>query len=186
MDSILSSAIALRQQAFEALEATPAYAQLKALDAAVVAMGGKSIWEQRVSDHSIAKGPLIAGGIGSGLVQAGKVRITGKLPLKRMSHAQAAYAALLKHGIPMQTAELMQAATQEGAYVGGERPMVNFTSSLSRDDRLISVKVKGAYYWWIENQPWPLDTTPDLPTVTWQAQQYNDAAKKEMTTMEPP
>jgi hypothetical protein len=75
----------------------------------------------------------------------------------RISHATAGEAALRKHGQPLPIGRLMEAARAEGATIGGNDPLANFRSSLSKDDRLASIMRNGMYFWWIKGEPLPSD-----------------------------
>lgn len=59
-----------------------------------------------------------------------------------MSVADAAHTIIHDHG-PAHTADLLQALEQRGKPVGGAKPAVNLASTLSRDDRFKSDRIRG-------------------------------------------
>ncbi|KPF92686.1 hypothetical protein IP81_05705 [Novosphingobium sp. AAP83] len=153
MNDILQATQALRDQAWDALRSSPAFAQVCALDDAVVAMGGASIL------GLAAEKPSAAPSAGTFRPSSGNVTINAvyNKSAKRISHAAAAYRALTLAGRPMQSPELLNAARAQGADIGGTKPIINMTSSLSRSDEVYSLRIGGVPHWWIIGQPLPHD-----------------------------
>lgn len=75
---------------------------------------------------------------------------------RKISQGDAAASALRTRGQPMSAADLLDQARAFGATIGGEKPLVGFTSTLSRDSRFVSVRKAGSYYWWFAGEPLPL------------------------------
>jgi hypothetical protein len=71
----------------------------------------------------------------------------------RPSHANAAIAVLTRTGHPMPLSALLPLAREEGAQVKGQDPEINFSSSLSRNERLRSVRYEGRSCWWLADRP---------------------------------
>jgi len=135
-DSILDKTIALRREAWEQVKATPAYAAYRAIDNAVVALGGDSA--------------LLSGALKPGSIYA------PPSPPKRISQTDAAASALREGGMPLPIGRFMEAAIEKGADVGGANPINNFRSALSKDPRFEAVKRNGMYFWWFAGEPLPL------------------------------
>ena len=55
----------------------------------------------------------------------------------------------------MQSAELLEAARREGAKIGGDKPIINLTSTLSRNAGFINLRINGAPHWWLADKPLP-------------------------------
>jgi hypothetical protein len=138
--SMLAKVAALRDEAF---------ATFKALDDAVVSLGGKSKSES--AQRSTA---------GSEIVDAIRERTR-----RRLSMAAAAEAILRERGTPMTRNELMEALPSKGATIGGNNPEVNFTSSMSKSGTFDSFRHGDSYYWWLRGKPLPANwqEAPDLP-----------------------
>lgn len=160
MADILSATIELRQQAWATVRALPAFEQFLALDAAVVAMGGSSLISQvavpKSGDLSAAEGPGETTGVERRLQ-----KLIGKTaksqPRSKISHAEAAYIALVKAGNPLTSSALLKAAREEGAIIGGKLPLVNLTSTLSRNDEFVNFRFNGVPHWWLADKPLPYD-----------------------------
>lgn len=158
-DSLLDKTSRLREEAWDQLCASPAYHIFKALDDAVVAMGGGS---QVPMAHQFPKGIRV--GINGGISHS---PITRALMEKRVSQGDAAEHALREFNTPMASASLLDRAREKGASVGGEKPLVSFTSSLSKDDRFYSFREGANYFWWLAGVPvppgWNETANPNLP-----------------------
>lgn len=74
---------------------------------------------------------------------------------KKLSQADAAEIALKKARKPLTTAEIVAAIQDEGAHVGGADPLVNVSSTLSKDDRFISQRWGSVSVWWLVGEPLP-------------------------------
>ena len=137
---------AIRDKAWDAVKASEAYAVFAALDAAVVAAGG------------VARLPLTASLLPIPLaipVTHASAGYSSGTKLRRPSQAEAAYVALKRNDRPMPVGDLMEAATAEGATIGGSDPLANFRSSLSKDSRFRSIMRKGQYFWWFADAELP-------------------------------
>jgi hypothetical protein len=69
------------------------------------------------------------------------------------THANAAIAVLTRSGHPMPLSALLPLAREEGAKINGQDPEINFSSSLSRNGRLRSVRYEGRSCWWLADRP---------------------------------
>ncbi len=74
---------------------------------------------------------------------------------KKLSQADAAEIALKKAQKPLTTAEVVAAIQEEGAHVGGADPLVNVSSTLSKDERFVSHRWGSASVWWLVGEPIP-------------------------------
>lgn len=149
--SMLDKIEKLRDEAWQEVMASPALATVRALDDAVEAAGGKRLFE--------SQGSRIPAAITSAIfTPALSVRPAayagGGEAIPRMSQADAAEQALLSNG-PLPVTPLMTQAIELGANVGGEKPLVSFRSTLSKDDRFYSIKRDGYFYWWLTNVDLP-------------------------------
>lgn len=158
MSDLLADTIALRARAWDAVKSSPAYAQFCALDEAVIAMGGTSM----TTSHSPTHSNLVIHAVrrtGANYIGMGSTHFSSgaKYPAqeRKISHADAALSALRKAGRPMLSPELLAAARAEGAAIGGEKPIINLTSSLSRSGQIESRRINGVPHWWIVGVPLP-------------------------------
>lgn len=150
-DDLLREAIGLRAKAWKSVTLSPAYVQFAALDAAVEAMGGEPLFSNRAMTQS-----NMSSGIGTIDPLTSIIRDGNHFrSARKVSHIDAALAALKKAGRPMQSLELLEAAREEGAVIGGNRPIINLTSSLSRSDQIESVRINGIPHWWIVGRTLP-------------------------------
>ncbi|MCY1670662.1 hypothetical protein OVA07_06500 [Novosphingobium sp. SL115] len=158
MNDILQATQSLRDQAWATLKALPAFAQVRALDEAVVAMGGASIFSMALkAGETVVSGPSIRA-----TMLPIPMRAAHGSGAKRISHADAAYQAIMLAGRPMQSPELLDAARAQGANIGGAKPIINMTSSLSRSDEVYSLRIGGVPHWWIVGQPLPHEYATQL------------------------
>jgi hypothetical protein len=141
----LKRAEALRAEAWDAVQSSPAYAAFKAMDDAVLAIGGRSLMARdadrvnpEIREEMRRRAEFIA------------------MPARRISQANAAAIVLRKTGKPLQAAELMDGARSVGAAIGGDKPLVSFTSSLSKDPRFYAFRKDGSYFWWFVGEAPPL------------------------------
>ena len=144
---LLERTAALRDEAWEAVKASKPYAVFKALDEATVVAGGVSALASPTPPTRVFKvrrkpKPLPATSRSNGSVA-------------RISHADAAEEALNEEGAPMTLPDLMAAAKAKGAQIGGENPVNNFRSTLSKDERFRSVQRDDKFFWWFEGKPLP-------------------------------
>ena len=69
------------------------------------------------------------------------------------THSEAAARVLEETGRPLPTPELMQRSIALGTSVGGNEPLMNFGSSISRDKRFESVRLAdGTRAWWFRGR----------------------------------
>ncbi|MBW4331669.1 hypothetical protein KY084_12395 [Stakelama sp. CBK3Z-3] len=151
-DEMKSGIEALRDKAWAAVQASEPYGIFAALDAAVVAAGGASALNDRTKRTiSASLGELVVGYANS--------------PTKRkVSQGDAAFIALSKIGEPLPVGKLMEAATNEGATIGGSDPLANFRSTISKDHRFRSIMQNNMYFWWFADKDLPpkwYDPEPD-------------------------
>jgi hypothetical protein len=69
------------------------------------------------------------------------------------SHGNAAIAVLKRNEQPMPLSALLPLVREEGARVNGKDPEINLSSSLSRNERLRSVRYEGRSCWWLADRP---------------------------------
>lgn len=119
------------------LEATEEYRALKAIDAAISQMGGAQI--------SRTMPPLIRH----------RHRPTAELPPRPITQTDAVALVLEETGVMKTTPELVELARARGAIVGGNDPKTSLASSLSRDQRFMTVRIDGKSYWWLSDRPVP-------------------------------
>ena len=74
---------------------------------------------------------------------------------RKLSHTDAAEVALQLKGEPLSIGYLMQEARERGAEIGGLDPLNNFRSSDSKDERFVSLRHNGKFFWWLKNLPVP-------------------------------
>ncbi len=133
----------LRDEAWQGVMESDAFLAFKALDDAYVRMGGSS---------RIAGDP-------SPLMDLAKqvLRVTTRRMAdhRNLSHAEAAEIALDKAGEPLATPQLLSAAKDVGAEIGGNDPLNNFRSTISKNERFYSVKKNGMSYWWVKGKALP-------------------------------
>lgn len=141
--SIPDATRALRDDAWQIVMDSEAFIAFKALDDAYVRMGGAS----RIADDP---SPL-AGLVRSAVSMAAKRMAENR----RLSHAESAEIALRRAGVPMTTPDLMAAAKEAGADIGGADPLNNFRSSVSREGKFKSVRKDGTSYWWLKAEALP-------------------------------
>lgn len=149
----LAKAESLRKEAWNAVLASKEYSIFKAMNAAVVAAGGHPSFDYET------KGPAPASrghGASDWLKEVNSAQIAHSAgavgrhsSARRLSQGDAAELALIRSEEPQTAVNLLHRATTEGAVIGGERPLVNFTSSLSKDTRFYSFRKNGAYFWWL-------------------------------------
>lgn len=137
---MLGKVVALRDEAF---------ATLKALDDAVVSLGGPS---------SLAAGAPRANGATSTALEG------VRRGAAQLSQSGAAEIILRERGEPVTGADLMTALPSKGVMIGGKNRRINFTSAMSKSGRFRSVRRDGTYYWWFKNEPLPSEwqEAPDL------------------------
>ena len=155
MPDFVNLTAALRDQAWEALQTSTEYNAFKALDDAVVRLGGTSIVAEPAATP-INK--VIARVLDEAQQKAATQR--------KITQADVAENVLRQKGVPMPTEQFMEAAIKAGAGVGGNNPINNFRSVLSRDNRFESIMREGLYFWWLKDTAlpsgWNEATGPDL------------------------
>jgi len=157
----------LRDEAWEAAMASPAFATLLALDEAVDAAGGKRLLASKGEPA-----PLTTFAQGS-VKPAIAFYNAAATPNQRLSQGDAAALALKANG-PLPVGRLMESAMARGAVIGGGKPLISFRSTLSKDPRFYSLKRNGMFFWWLtdvelpegwtgpsESYDLPLDPNPD-------------------------
>lgn len=165
--SMLDKIEKLRDEAWQEAMASPLFATVRALDDAVAAAGGSRLFNVKALD---APQPLYAS---TKILEIKNVFDPGKASGQRLSQGDAAEKALRRAG-PLPVGRLMEAAAELGAQIGGEKPLVSFRSTLSKDNRFYSVKRNGMFFWWLtgidfpegwmgpsESYDLPLDPDPD-------------------------
>ena len=152
--SILHETQALRDKAWDALTASPAFAPFKALDDAVVSMGGRS---------KVPRDPSLDLKPPPGAAHVVRQRSRNR---SRPSQGDVAFSCLREAAIPLHIQELMEKVIARGIEISGANPLANFRSTLSRDSRFKSIMKDGGYFWWLASSPvprsWKEAEGPDL------------------------
>src|SRR5687767_7346181 len=130
-ESMLDKIEALRNEALEALRESEAFRAFKALDDAVAALGG-------VRRLALPAGVTVNGQPLKTLQAA--VEVERQARRQRVSQAEGAEIVLKERRKPMTSAELLEAVADKGVTVGGEKPLMSFGSTLSRDPRFLSFR----------------------------------------------
>lgn len=146
MADLLTPLMMLRDQAFDELRASKEYAEFKALDDAVKRLGGASVVLAETSQTSQF------GALASRVVQQTQQRAVEN---RRLSQADIAENALVLANEPLPLGRLMEAAVEQGAKIGGENPVNNFRSTVSKDNRFYPLKRNGMYFWWLAGRAIP-------------------------------
>ncbi len=129
-----------------------AFATFKALDDAVVSLGGER--------HQDAAPSAVAQAISGRKVS----RVGGILAsVQRLSQTAAAEMVLRERNVPTTGADLMEALPSKGVSIGGANPVVNFTSAMSKSDKFRSIRRGGNYYWWFKDTLLPPDWNDEAP-----------------------
>lgn len=144
MTSLLEKVRILREEAWGELIVAPEYTTFKALDEAVVRMGGVSKLPLEASAASEAVRQIIDRTIGKATAEGGKRK-----------YSDAAEIALRMGGAPLTISRLMEAAEEHGAEVGGTDPLNNFRSAVSKDPRFLPLRREGKHFWWLAGEPVP-------------------------------
>lgn len=158
---ILESAMKLRNDAWLKVTETSEFAAFRALNIAVMAMGGANgapvvphadLKPENIKCHhhtqTIKPEPILSGAV---------VHAPSITRGKRLPQAEAAIQALKTYDRPLSTAELLNAIPAFGGAVGGDNPEINLSSSLSRDPRLRSIRQGGKAMWWFQLVPTPAE-----------------------------
>lgn len=148
MTDIRSATIRLRDEAWDSVRGSPAFAAFKALDDAVAAMGGKAMVSGEAQGEA---------GQRAFDDMAAVIRPRSEPSHGRVSQADAAAALLEERGEPTPGVKLLNGLPAKGASVSGANPIVNFTSSMSKSGRFRSVRRDGRYFWWFKDRPLPTD-----------------------------
>ncbi|MDY7098601.1 MAG: hypothetical protein SXU28_10735 [Pseudomonadota bacterium] len=151
--SMLEKIQTLRAEALEEAMASPAFETVRALDAAVVSAGGKSLLEAAKESKPKSEPALIT-----------RVVTGMTLPAKKMSQGDAAELALREKG-PLPVGRLQEAAEQKGAVFRGDNPVPSFRSMLSKDARFRSVQRNNMYFWWLKGVELPREFMPEPTSI---------------------
>lgn len=154
--SILPQIIELRNKAVqEALASSPSFATIRALDDAVAAAGGARLFAAKGAEKTSLE-----------IVRPSNAAVQAIERIARVSQGDAAERALKQAGQPLPVGRLMEQATELGAMFGGEKPIVSFRSTLSKDNRFYSFMRNGMYFWWLTDVElpgeWKEAASPDL------------------------
>lgn len=142
MPTILEKMGALRDEALDEMRFSAAFKAFIALDDAVVAMGGERLPITASLDSAVTA------------VSSIYSRMPRNPNGKRVSQGDAAAMVLEERG-PTQGVDLLDAIPDKGGNVGGDKPMINLTSTMSKDPRFASIRRDGNYFWWFANRPLP-------------------------------
>lgn len=142
MSSISEKLTLLRDEALSELQQTKEFAAFIALDDAVSMIGGERLPIVASLDASVAAFSKIYD------------RIPSNLTGKRVSQGDATALVLEERG-PSQIVDLLNIIPDKGGFVGGEKPAINLTSTLSKDQRFVSIRKNGNYFWWFSGRDLP-------------------------------
>lgn len=134
--SATSEMRSLLQQIERRLESNEDFRAWRALSAAIAQAEGRQVHERSVSVS--AKPRVNARSQSSG----------------RRSYADAATESITKRGEPMTTTSLLRMAIDEGL-ASETTKSTSYASSLSRDERLVSVRYNGERHWWLAGRALP-------------------------------
>lgn len=153
-DERIAAIGALRDEAWREVQATKAYSVVRALDEALSLLGGSRLLPQQ-SPSTVQVRTRVRSSDDSEIVRS----------KDRISQGAAAEAALVEATSPLPIGRLLEAALGKGAAIGGENPIANFRSALSRDERFYSFTRNGQYFWWLDGVDLPpnWNEAPDLP-----------------------
>jgi hypothetical protein len=140
-DSFFEKVTALRDEAFAKVRALPEFVAYMALDEAVKTMRGVAL------PQATAASAIVDALIARKRANVGAAFAGGLAQPRRLSQSDAAELALREANRPMATPELADAIVKMGATVGGNDPLINVASSLSRDKRFKSVRIDGKSMW---------------------------------------
>jgi len=146
VSDLLEQTKALRDRALAQLQTLPEYRNWAALKAAVEEMTRVELSEHFKPRRLSAEPERSSTGT--------TIDVTNG---RRIPQGDAAATALRRGGTPLPGAILMSKAREVGAVIGGEKPVVSFTSTLSKDSRFYSFRHDGMYYWWFKDEPLPLN-----------------------------
>ena len=142
----IDSTKGLRDAAWRDVKMSPDYLAFKALDDAVAAMGGDRIIFE-AGARTEADRPRASVGTFA--------NIRSTRPVTRLTQAGGAEAALRSNGDPLPIGRLLEEAIKHGAIIGGDKPLANFRSTISKDPRFVSVMRNGMYFWWFKDEALP-------------------------------
>lgn len=149
----LDSMLALEAQIETRLLDNPDYRALMALRKAIVEVRGP-VQQSKPSERSTF--------YGGGVATAAKQHAS---PHRTPSQTEAAYQALCQSSVPLGTHELLEEVRRLGASIGGKDPVINLSSSLSRDGRLQSIKWGDKRAWWFRDRDPPQSPNVDTETA---------------------
>lgn len=141
----LDRARQLRAEAWEAVQATPAFVAFKKFDDLVIDMGGTPAFGE-VDVAATWKATT------QRAVEAAARRLTDT---KKLSQADAAEVVLHQRREPTPIGLLLEGAIERGAAIGGADPLANFRSALSKDDRFYVLRRNNMHFWWLIGEQVP-------------------------------
>ncbi|MBU0556555.1 MAG: hypothetical protein KKD64_10385 [Alphaproteobacteria bacterium] len=144
----IATAMSMRAEAWAELVQSPAFRAFRAADNMVIELGGESIMPQLGKTPK----PVDATHTTDKPITRRKPRAADGSP--RMTQVEAASNALKQLG-PMGIAMLTEMAKEQGAAIGGNDPVANFRSALSKDKKFYSFRHEGEYLWWLTDVPLP-------------------------------
>jgi hypothetical protein len=144
----------MRVEAEARLLANEDYIALKAFDQALAVLRDHGHGPAMSIGGFVTKAPFTHEGPqepmnGSLLVRSGFARFRSSHagPRARPSHADAAERVLKEYGQPVSTSDLLEFMKMADVQVGGSAPLVNLSSTLSKDRRFISIRFNGQSCW---------------------------------------
>lgn len=140
----LRKAVAMRDEAWHAIKACDEFTAFKAFDDTVIALGGQSAMPTTVNGHASSEVARVL------IERARKAQSD-----KRSSNADVAERLLSEAGKPTPLNQLMSDMKKQGVEFGGADPLANFRSTMSRDDRFVSLRRDKSYFWWFAGKPTP-------------------------------
>jgi hypothetical protein len=149
----IATAIEMRQKAWAEIVASSAFRAFRACDNMVVELGGASVMPPITTIRPDITPPVPEPTNQSGATTP-RIRVRARDGTLRPTQAEAAFAVLTELG-PMGTKDVMDFSVEKGAAAGGLDPLMNFRTTLSKDDRFYSFRHNGEHYWWLTGQTLP-------------------------------
>lgn len=154
--NIIDKTKALRNEAWQAVLASPAYRAFKGLDDAVKAMTGEETVVLAVSGLPTPQFP--------------NHRAKSKPLSARLTQGDVAARVLKTNGEPLPIGRWLEKSIADGINIKGDDPLSNFRSTVSRDKRFYAIKRNNMYFWWFNDvdlpEGWKAATDPDLPGLS--------------------
>ena len=143
-NSVVDGLMSLRLACLERLEANADWRALKTLDRAISELSGTPSYTTYIPPDPSYK-----------YQESLLSEWARKTPSKERALSQGDASALVLHeaGKPLPINIILPRVREKGAQVAGADPLTNLSSSLSRDERFVSVRIDGVAHWTFRNDP---------------------------------